>query len=75
METKPLKFKSVEELQEKIDNYFNAMDEQERPYTISGLALFLDTSRRTLLNYEKRQEYFHTIKRCGENANIMLMYC
>ena len=33
------------------------------PYTITGLAMALDTSRRTLLNYEAKEEYFHTIKK------------
>ena len=30
--------------------------------TISGLAVALDTSRRTLVNYEEKEEFFHTIK-------------
>ena len=37
-----------------------------RPYTIEGLAVFLDCERETLLNYEKTEgyeEYFSTIKR------------
>lgn len=33
-----------------------------RPYTITGLAVHLETDRRTLLNYEEKEEYFHTIK-------------
>jgi DNA-packaging protein gp3 len=36
----------------------------KRPYTITGLALALDTSRRTLLDYEARNDEFsHTIKK------------
>jgi hypothetical protein len=35
---------------------------QKRPFTISGLALHLGTSRQTLINYEEKQEYFDTIK-------------
>jgi hypothetical protein len=74
---RPLKFQSVEELQQKIDAYFAECDPHtgmekyvvrlkddstkviERecltpqvPYTITGLALALDTSRKTLLDYE-----------------------
>lgn len=60
---RPLKFQSVEELQRKIDEYFEMCDEQGKPYTISGLAYFLGTNRQTLLNYEERDEYFDTIKR------------
>jgi len=33
------------------------------PYTITGLAMALNTSRMTLLNYQKRDDYFYTIKR------------
>lgn len=63
MAGRPLKFKTVEELDQKIDEYFSNCDQTERPYTITGLALALDTSRETLLNYEARDEYFDTIKR------------
>lgn len=66
---RPLKFQSVEELNEKIEAYFDSCwDEEEscykRPYTITGLALALDTSRKVLLDYERRNdEYSDTIKR------------
>lgn len=33
------------------------------PYTVTGLALFLDTSRQTLINYEERPEFFDAIAR------------
>src|SRR5690348_14958095 len=32
-----------------------------RPYTVTGLALWLNTSRQTLLNYESRDQFFDTI--------------
>jgi hypothetical protein len=60
---RPLKFQSVEELQQKIDAYFKKMDEEKRPYIITGLALALDTTRRTLLDYEEKSEFSHTIKK------------
>jgi hypothetical protein len=93
---RPLKFKSVEELQEKIDAYFvdcdphaeqyevyeyqkdldgkDMRDEEmmlvkkwhitpQIPYTITGLALALDTTRETLLDYEERDEFSDTIKK------------
>lgn len=34
---------------------------QQIPYTVTGLANYLNTSRRTLLNYERKGEFFHTI--------------
>lgn len=103
---RPMKFKSAEELQEKIDAYFdncdphketitewvtardksgkvlldknglsylveithNVMTEQ-KPYTITGLALALDTSRRTLLDYKYRDDEFsHSLKRAKDKC-------
>ena len=63
----PLKFKNKEELIGKIDKYFADCEKKKVPLTITGLALALDTSRRTLINYEKKKKYFHTIK----NAKLM----
>lgn len=37
-----------------------------RPYTVTGLAVWLDTSRQTLLNYEMRSEFFDTIARAKQ---------
>ena len=59
---RPLKFKSVEELQTKIDAYFKDCDETGRPYTMSGLALALETDRALLCRYENRDEFYNTIK-------------
>jgi len=58
---RPLKFKSPEELQEKIDAYFLSV--VPRQYTITGLAMALDVDRDTLLNYQDKPEFFGTIKR------------
>lgn len=104
---RPLKFKSLKELQEKIEAYFADCDphpeqyiryewhqkdekykdskgkektrkvddksirpkeivewsvSNQKHYTITGLANFLETSRETLINYENKEEYFDTIK-------------
>lgn len=57
---RPLKYKTVEELQEVIDAYF-ALN-PERP-TVTGLALHLGfNSRKSFYNYEERPEFLHTIK-------------
>ena len=58
---RPLKFKSVEELESKMKSYFNETKIEE--WTITWLAVYLDTSRETLINYQKRDEYFDTIKK------------
>lgn len=61
---RPLLFKTPEELQERIDQYFDDCDEGPlRPYTVTGLAVALDTDRSTLLRYEKEDEYYDTIKK------------
>lgn len=71
---RPLAFDSVEELEEKIAEFFKSdeaylisySDGQEQKTfapTMAGLALFLDVDRKTIVNYGKKQEYFHAIKR------------
>lgn len=40
--------------------------EQIKPYTVEGLASFLSTSRQTLINYSKKEEFFDTIMRAKE---------
>lgn len=60
---RPPKFKSPEELQEKIDAYFKYCDKNKKPYTMSGLANSLDCDRDTVLNYSKKEKYFGTIKK------------
>lgn len=61
---RPLKFKTVEELQSKINTYFGQTPKEE--WTITGLALALDTYRQTLINYEERDEYLDTIKKAKQ---------
>jgi len=58
---RPLKFQSVEELQNAIDVYFEVTPKEE--WTITGLALALDTCRQTLLNYETKDNFLDTIKK------------
>lgn len=68
---RPLKFPSVEGLQKQIDEYFKECDKLNKdkitkPYTITGLAVYLDTDRQTLINYTDKEQYFDTIKRAKE---------
>lgn len=62
MSGRPLKYTSVEAMQKDIDKYFADCDEKGKPYTVSGLAYALGTTRRTLLDYQEKDEYSHTIK-------------
>ena len=70
---RPLSFKTVEELEEKIDEYFKSDEahlityndgEENKTFapTVSGLSMFLKCDRKTLINYGRKEEYFHTIK-------------
>ena len=81
---RPLKFTSVEDLQKRIDEYFAYCDSRmvvkvtkqgdvvdvnvPRPYTLSGLAVYLDCSRQTLLNYARDEKFFDTIARAREKC-------
>ena len=58
---RPLKWQSVEELQQQIDQYFEETPSSR--WTITGLAMALDTSRETLINYSERENFFDTIRR------------
>ena len=75
----PLKFKSPEELALMIEDYFLWCDIQKEPYTITGLALHLDTYKSVLFEYIKgvgrRVQYQDQIKkavqRCEHYAERM----
>ena len=47
------RFKTLEELQFRINEYFDKMFQQHRPYTMSGLALWLGVTTKTLRSWEK----------------------
>jgi len=103
MAGRPLKFKTPEELQEKIDAYFRScidykrdlfggriidkepdgdpdekgvqrwikndyVMEQIKPFTVSGLAAYLETTRDTLMDYETKygDEFSDTIKKAKQ---------
>ena len=69
---RPKAFKSVKEVEEKINAYFNYCEEKDKPYTMSGLAYYLGIDRKTLLNYSKNEEYFHTIKKARDKVQMQL---
>ena len=68
---KPLKFKTAQELQDKINAYFKECKLKEIPLSITGLALALDTNRQTLINYQDKDGYENIVDRAKlmiENA-------
>ena len=73
-EGRPLAFETVEELQEKVDEFFTSDDAfiitevdgvETKSFapTMSGLALHLDVDRKTITNYGNKEEYFPTIRK------------
>ena len=70
--TNALKYKTEEELQKGIEAYFNMCDENQRPYTMSGLALSLGIDRITLINYGKRDLFFTLIKDAKQRVQAQL---
>ena len=74
---RPRKFQSVKELQKKIDAHFVECDEKKKFYTITGLAIALETTRKTLLDYEAKDDEFSDVikmakARCEECAENRL---
>jgi len=63
---RPLSFKTPEELENAVNQYFAECEVKEKPKTMSGLALALGIDRRTLVNYSDKEDYFPTIKRARQ---------
>ena len=63
-----MKFDTQEKLQYAIDRYFEERLMLDKAPTMTGLALALDMDRKTLVNYEAREEYFHTIKKARQRV-------
>ena len=69
---RPKIFKSVEEVEEKINAYFKYCEDKDKPYTMSGLAYYLDVDRRTIVNYTKEEEFFPVIKKARDRVQMQL---
>ena len=69
---RPKIFNDVKEVEEKINAYFNYCEEKEKPYTMSGLAYYLDISRQTLVNYSNQDQFFDTIKKARDRVQMQL---
>ncbi len=65
---RPLIFKTKEELEAKVNEYFEYCEGYGKPLTMSGLAYFLNVDRQTIINYSNREDYFDTIKRARERV-------
>jgi len=60
---RPPKFETVEELETLVDLYFVTRKAEDRPPTISGLALFLEMSRETLNSYKGMEKFSDVLKK------------
>ena len=69
---RPLIFKTKEELDEKIQAYFDKCEEQGKPLTYAGLAFGLGIDRQTLYNYAKRDKYFDSIKKARDRVTAYI---
>lgn len=66
------KYEDVNIFQQKVDEYFSYCDSKDKPYTMSGLAFYLDMDRKSLLNYSKDEKFFPTIKKARQKVEMML---
>jgi len=63
-------YKTPEEMQDKIDKYFNSLGKRDRP-TISELCYELGfCSRQSFYDYEEKKEFSYTIKRAKLRIQI-----
>lgn len=83
---RPPLYKTVEELQAIIDEYFSYCDNRIKevhkpdgevygysnpePYTMAGLAYYLGMSRQTLIEYKNKDEFSDAIKRAREKVEF-----
>lgn len=69
MAGRPRKFKTVEEMEQAIDNYFQECKDNDEPITVTGLALAIGFEDRcSLLDYcnykdEEGNEFSHSVKK------------
>lgn len=57
-----LKFESPEKLAALIEDYFTEMRSEQKPITVSGLAVYLGTTRQIIQNYAQKDEYYEVIQ-------------
>ena len=62
---RPRKYKTVDKLNEAIDNFFANRDKEEKPYTITGLAYALGfDSRQSIYDYiDRNDDFSYIVKR------------
>lgn len=66
-EGRPLKFETVEELEKKIQEFYDWIKENEKPMTLGRLAVFLDCTTNTIRSYQEDQQFFSTIEKVRQH--------
>ena len=69
---RPPKFKNKEEMQEKIESYFEECKKEKRPITFTGLAYSIGLSRQALFDYKEKDEFLDTIKKARDYVEMTL---
>lgn len=59
---RPQKFTDAEKFKTDVQEYFDIAEQQGKVPTITGLAVYLDTDRKTLQNYKSKDEFLPSIK-------------
>jgi hypothetical protein len=76
MAGRPLMFKTPKALENKVNAYFRECDRRKKPYTITGLAVYLGTSKQIVCDYGRREGYdrviAHARARCEAYAEESL---
>ena len=70
---RPLKFKNAEELDKRIDEFYEYCEAKGEPLTFERLAVFLNCERTTIYKYEQRDEFSDSIKRARDMILADLM--
>lgn len=60
---RPEKFKNPRQLQKQGEKFFAYCEKNCKPLTITGLCLWLNTTRETLMNYQNQEEFSDAIKK------------
>ncbi len=59
---RPLKYKTDKKILDKAEEFFKECDDKKDPYTITGLAIALGTTRKTLMEWQRDARFSNTIK-------------
>lgn len=65
---RPLKFSTPHELEERIEEYYEYCEKNNKPYTITALANFLDIDRRNITEYGYKDEFRPIIQKAKQNC-------